>query len=480
MKYSVITKITAFILVMQVLSSCQKEKLNPISQTSLQEDIVFDTPERIEKQLNGLYSAVKSGNFYGGRYLIFNDIRGENFINEKSNGVTGLLVWNFTVTDGDTYLNRTWQYGYLAINKINLFLEGLDQYGNDIAGAELTKQYRAQAKFLRALSYYGLLQLYAPPYRDGDGSKKALPLRLIGIKGSGFNDQARSTVAEVYNQVIKDLDEAEADLPDDHGDSEANTVYAHKNSAIALKTKVYLSKGDYPKVINEANKIVSASAPFKTASGVDNHLESDIKNVFSLYTTPESIFSFPFTGLNENPGGQNQLGYYYNPDAGNGEYSLNSDGIVADADWKPADSRRSFIKIKGGKPWLDKYPGASPYIDWVPVLRYSEVLLNLAEAITRSTNTVDSRAVALLSAVRHRSDAGTTYSTADFADAGELAAAILKEREIEFLGEGIRSADILRLGLSFPAKGSVKEITPSSAGYIWPAPVGETQYNTSW
>lgn len=184
--------------------------------------------------------------------------------------------------------------------------------------------------------------------------------------------------------------------------------------------------------------------------------------------------------MSEEAGTQNQLGYYYNPDAGNGEYSLNPNGIVADAGWKSTDSRRSFIKTKSGKQWLNKYAGPSPYIDWVPVLRYSEVLLNLAEAITRNTNTVDNRAVDLLSAVRHRSDASITYTIADFADANALVTSILKERNIEFLGEGIRSADILRLGLPFPAKGSVGQILPTASGYIWPAPVKETQYNTSW
>lgn len=475
-----IKKLALIVFIIQLSSACQKDKLNPVSQTSLQEDIVFDTPERIEKQLNGLYGAVKSGNFYGGRYLIFNDIRGENFINEKSNGVTGLLVWNFTVTDGDTYLNNTWVSAYGAINKINLFLEGLDLHGKDVIGTELTTQYKAEAKFLRALSYYGLLQLYASPYSDGNGGKKGLPLRLTGISGSGSNNLARSTVAEVYNQIISDLDAAETDLPEEYADAENNVVHAHQNAAIALKTKVYLSKADYPKVITEANKIVSASAPFKAATGVANELESDIANVFSSYTTPESVFSFPFTGLSEEAGTQNQLGYYYNPDAGNGEYSLNPNGIVADAGWKSTDSRRSFIKTKSGKQWLNKYAGPSPYIDWVPVLRYSEVLLNLAEAITRNTNTVDNRAVDLLSAVRHRSDASITYTIADFADANALVTSILKERNIEFLGEGIRSADILRLGLPFPAKGSVGQILPTASGYIWPAPVKETQYNTSW
>jgi hypothetical protein len=270
----------------------------------------------------------------------------------------------------------------------------------------------------------------------------------------------------------------------DYDDDAMNTTHAHRNTAIALKTRVYLSMGDYANVVTEANKIVSASAPFSASTGVANSLQSDITAVFARpYTTKESIFSMPFTSVSEAPGTQNQLGYYYlSPDqGGNGEYSLNDEGIIADNTWTSNDRRRSFIKKDSdGVSWLTKYAGGSPYVEWVPVLRYPEVLLNLAEARTRVTNTVDAQAVALLNAVRHRSDPTTTYTVASFGSTTALINAILKEREIEFLGEGLRGPDIMRLGLSFPAKGSVKAVAPTDPGYVFPAPTSETQYNSLW
>jgi hypothetical protein len=143
----------------------------------------------------------------------------------------------------------------------------------------------------------------------------------------------------------------------------------------------------------------------------------------------------------DNPGGQNQLGFYFSPSkgavtggTGNGEFSLNPAGVIADPLWTATDRRRSFIvtSTTGGKQWLNKYPAPSPYTDYPPVMRYSEVLLNLAEACVRSTSTVDAQAVALLNAVRNRSDATTTYTTASFASSDALIAAILEERNIEF------------------------------------------------
>jgi hypothetical protein len=466
-------------------SSCSKSKLEPVSTTQLPDVQAFATADRISNQVNAFYGALKASNFYGERYLIYNDIRGGNFLNQTNNGVTGANIWGFSVKDDDQYVNNTWNAAYACINQTNLFLDGMEELGGDkTVGDDLAKQYKAEAKFVRALAYYSLLQLYAQPYTKDNGASPGLPLRLKGIKSSGFSDLARSSVADVYKQVLSDLNDAQAGVPDDYGAADLNTTRAHVNTVIALKVSVYLSMADYDNVITEANKIVSGTAPFSAPSGVKFELQPDIHTVFTNYTTTESIFSMPFTGANEAPGGQSQLGSYYLPpkgfsSAGSGEYSLRTNAIVADAAWKSTDARRDFLFTDGtGKVWLTKFSSPTPYLDWAPVIRYSEVLLSLAEAITRKGNTVDNKAVALLSAVRNRSDAATSYTTVDFANAGALADSILQERNIEFLGEGKRSPDIMRLKMSFP--GITSPIGPNDAGYIFPAPSGETQYNKLW
>src|SRR6185369_8634213 len=154
---------------------------------------------------------------------------------------------------------------------------------------------------------------------DGNGSKPGLPLRLKGNNGPADYNLARSTVDQVYTQILKDLDDAEAGLPLTYTGSTTqiyaaasvlNVTRAHRNTAIALKTRVYLSMGKYDKVITEANKIVPAVAPFNATSGVAHALQADITNVFKTpYTTSESILSFPFLTGADVPGTQNQLGY---------------------------------------------------------------------------------------------------------------------------------------------------------------------------
>lgn len=479
----------ALCLISWGFSGCNRDLLSPIPQDSVADVSAFSTVSRIQTQLLSLYGGtggLKDGNVYGGRYVIYGDIRGEDFINETSNLVTGSDVWALNPTNSATAVSTLWNSAYLAINKCNIFLDGMAAGGTAVVGADLGNQYIAEAKLIRGLLYYSLLQYYARPYPDGNGNKPGLPLRLTGIKGAGQSNLARSTVAEVYAQVLKDLNEAEAGLPSTYTAAADRVTRAHKNTAIALKTRVYLSMQNYAAVVTEANKIVSAAAPFTSASGVAHALQPDITTVFTTYTTSESIFSMPMTTTSGDfPGTQNQLGYYYSPTSanggvGNGEYSLNPNGIVSNPSWTATDKRRSFLKQSGTttvKNWLNKYKTISPYTDYVPVIRYSEVLLNLAEAKVRSGNTVDAQSVALLNAVRNRSDAATTYTAANFATPTDLINAILLERRIEFLGEGLRNNDLMRLLQTIPAKGTAQAKTPSDNGYIWPIAAQELALN---
>lgn len=464
------------------LTSCAKDNfVNPVPTNVISDLTAFDSKDRIEGQVRAIYTSIKNAGMYGGRYQIFNDIRGGDFMNERTNVVTGFDVWNYTPSNSSTNsVQNHWSRAYYVINLANVFLDGMASKGTAVVGATLSNNFQAEARLLRAMSYYSLLQLYARPFWDGNGSKPGVPLRLKGNTGSDNYAQARATVAEVYTQILADLNFAETNLPLTNSNALNNTIRAHRNTAIALKTRVYLSMRRYTDVITEANKIVSATAPFTASSGVAHALQADVTNVFKApYTTSESILSMPFAS-NEAPGGQNQLGYYYGPAAfngGNGEYSLLSTGIVSDAGWKSTDRRRAMVGVFGGKSYLTKYSVASIFTDYAPVIRYAEVLLNLAEARVRSTNTVDAQAIALLNAVRGRSDASTVFAAADFANADALANAILTERRIEFLGEGLAGTDLTRLGLPLPAKPGVAAIAATAQQYIWPISSSELLLN---
>lgn len=469
-------KISSLFLLALLAVGCSKEKLDPIPQTALSDAVAFSDSSRSVQQVFGLYSALKSGQMYAGRYQVYQDVRGEEFINRTNNAVTAWLTWQFNLTASANEVQGFWASCYATINRCNVVINGL---ATSPVSAGLRRNLIAEAKVVRALSYFMLMQLYARPFTDGNGSKLGVILKLKPETSSGDQSQARASAADIYGQILKDLNEAEPDLPLTYGNAATNTNRAHRNTAIALKTRVFLNMGQWSNVITEANKIVPTAAPFRAASGVANELVPSFATVFTNYTNSEMILSMPYTALDV-PGTQNGLGWYYNPGPnGGGEFALNTTapGIAANTDWRTSDARRSFLVVSGGQTWLSKFPNPNNAADPSPVIRYAEVMLNLAEALARNAagTSVDSRALALLNAVRKRSDA----TIADFAPADKdaLVNLILTERRIELLGEGFRTSDIARINATFPAKGPVGAVAPTTDQYIWPISIAELLVN---
>jgi hypothetical protein len=452
---------------------CNKEKLSPEPQTAFSEEQAFANPERIKQQVFGVYSAMKNGNFLGGRGLVYNDVRGEDWLNITGNGVTALAAWNFSIVSSDNQTENFWSTGYVAINRANVVLKGLDNNEAKV-GTAVANNYRGEMRFLRAVSYFHLVNLYGRrPYNADNGASLGVPLRLTANTGASTDtiNLARSTVAEVYNQILADLNYAEVNLPLTYGTAaDTNIVRAHRNSAIAFKTRVLLNMGRYSDVITEANKLVPLTAPYVAPSGVQNRLEANILNVFRTYTASggrEMIFALPMAQSN-GPGTQNGLALYHNA-----EFALNPTGILGNAQFTATDARRTLFVVNTSAPFrYSKFNDDNN--NYVPVIRYAEVMLNLAEALARTSATVDPRALMLLNAVHQRSDPATTLAPATKDD---LINAILTERRIEFLGEGLRSFDIMRLNMPFPAKGSVSAIPTTALNYVWPIPASELLYN---
>ena len=201
-----------FLLLLTI--GCSKEFLDPIPQTSVDEQLVFDTRDRVLSQVNGMYDFMNSGAFLGGRFFVYGDIRADNFIPKSSNLVTNFASWNHTEVSSNNEVQNCWGAVYAAVNAINIFIEGLTKSWTDglltgkITEAEYN-QFRSEAYTLRAICYFDLLQLYAKPYIQGNGANPGVPLRLSSLKTLEGNDLARSTVAQVYTQILKDLNDAE-------------------------------------------------------------------------------------------------------------------------------------------------------------------------------------------------------------------------------------------------------------------------------
>lgn len=469
-----------YFFIIILLGSCTKGLMDPQNRTAISDANAFDTPERILAQVNGLYSSAKSGSFYGGRYIIYNELRADEFIINKPNSVTGQQTWGQSVSSSTSEVQSLWSAAYSTINKSNVFLAGLEE-NKDKLSDSLYRNYSSEAKFLRGLAYFSLVQTYAQPYISNNGASMGVVLRLNPEKSAASGELARSTVAEIYTQILSDLDAAEAGLPLAYVSSSLNATRAHKHSAIGLKLRVDLVMGNYAKAVAEGAKIVSDAAPFQSTTGVNNKLETSVATVFAgAYVGNEAVFSLPFTATDA-PGTQNQLAYYFSPNPGNGEFFLNPAGTLSDPVFSAAstDARKGLLVVSGTNTWANKFKTVSPYTDYVPVIRYAEVMLGYAEALARTNELT--KAVALLTAVRRRSNSTYTFPAASLATQSTLITTILQERKIELLGEGYRTTDLLRQLAPLPGKtgaaGVAPQVLPSESKYIWPISSAELSIN---
>src|SRR5881275_3339228 len=146
----------------------------------------------------------------GGIAGVYNDIRGawgtEGFSAEMVAGTdehlagasaSGIQLYTYNGLNGSNF-GAAWGLAFTDINTLN----GVLQFGQTIDLPDATrKQYLAQAKFLRAFWYFYLVQTF------GD-----VPLHTTFITVPSQAD-TRQPVAQVYDQIIKDLTDAAADLP---------------------------------------------------------------------------------------------------------------------------------------------------------------------------------------------------------------------------------------------------------------------------
>lgn len=461
------------------MTACNDDLLDTVPQTSIPEEIAYNTPGKILAQVNNLYKQLQNQSFYGGRFIIFNEQRADEFGQNDGNAATGSAVWNQNVASTNDFVNNVWSVGYTAINASNILISKLN--GTTVVSDALAKNYIAEAKFVRALSYFSLIQTYSKPY-NLDKNGLGLPLRILPITSSGNNDLARSTIEEIYVQILKDLDEAEKDLPIEYSSPLLNASRAKKCTAIALKTRVYLVQSNYPKVISESQKIVSSTIPFQYKEGTLTHkLESNFATIFGgSYTGSEAVFSIPFANsTTETPSSQYALAFNY---LAQPILFLTTAGISSDpALNSSSDARSSLISTNlANQKVLRKFSiTTAPFRDYVPVIRYAEVLLNYAEAAANANDLAT--ATSLLKAVRNRSDATYVFPDADINTKDALINTILKERRIELLGEGFKLMDLQRKLQTLPAKkgsiGTAPLVLVSSSNYIWPIPSGEISTN---
>src|SRR5699024_2845477 len=131
-------------------------------------------------------------------------------------------------------------------------IEGVSQaIADGVISEDKGKDLIGQAKFLRAITHFELNKQMARPYNHTpDASHLGVIIRDVAINSSesleyGEENSSRSSVADVYNFVLNDLNDTESDS------NNSSLTYASSDAAIAFKTRVYLHMRKWDKVIEE-------------------------------------------------------------------------------------------------------------------------------------------------------------------------------------------------------------------------------------
>src|ERR1700694_1327379 len=216
-----------------LFASCKKSVLFQPPMNSISDKEAYTTPDRIEKASVGMYDALQNANFFSGRVLIYTDIRGLDAIPNTFFGQMGFYT---TVNSSDGTVASAWQAGYRTIYQTNIFLKGFTPNASLVPQVK-ADQYTGEAKFIRSLCYFYLVNLYAQPYNfTADASHPGVPLVLTAADDpfASANQLPRATVKQVYAQMETDLLDAEAKLPNTAADAFTKVARATKGAARAL------------------------------------------------------------------------------------------------------------------------------------------------------------------------------------------------------------------------------------------------------
>lgn len=426
-------KIFSLLLITVLVATSCEDYLDqqPVDQIT-DESIISDLTS-LETSVLGIYSSLQSGNQYGELQIFMPGILSDEMVFTGTFPTKQDMSVN-NVTAENSTMQGVWSTPYTTIYRANVVIERAAVAGT----AEEVAPFVAEAKFCRALAHFNLVKLWG-----------GIPL---AVTSDVQVTQAlpRTAAADVYAQIITDLTEAAADLPDK---SVNGTTRATQAAAQALLARAYLYSGNLSMAGSMADAVISSG---------DYSLDDDYANIFDNESTSDEIILELFASINDG----NSLGFYAQPVSlgGRYDYSPNPD-IVATMD--ASDVRADLISTNpdaGGVLVTEKYTDAQNGTDQPIVVRLAEMYLIRAEA---------NNSVADLNIVAERATGNASF----YSNYNENN--MLQERLFELAYEGHRWNDLIRTGNADDVIGAMKPDSWNATDVLLPIPVREIQQNAT-
>ncbi len=444
----------AIVLSLPFLSGCEKI-LDVKPATSLPSKGVISNVSTATAAVRGMYHSLQSANYYGQYVLIWGDLASDNlrhsgtFTTDQEVDANDVLASNLT-------LEAVWSQMYYSISCANYILHDVPIV-KDMADS-LKNQYRSEAFFVRALTYFNLTRSF------GKVPVVKTPVRSL----DQITLPVRTSVDSVYSFIQSDLDSAIALFPVGfsklNGNINLNDLngQASKMAAMALKARVYLFERNWQSAMNYADSVFE-SGQFALETNY-----SDIFDYTKKYSN-ESIFEIDFTKLNSNA-----LAFWFFPRAYAGRLEYEPTPELVDA-YDHTDARYRYnineypVQVDTTivtRYMVGKYNDISSGSDNVVVLRFAEIYLIKAEAgLHGISDPAGFAPLDYINFIRQRAKL-TGLASATLDD-------VYNERRFEFAFEGYRWYDLTRTGT---AQAFLLSVT-SANQYLWPVPQPEIDVN---
>jgi len=420
-------KILLFLLAAVVFpfSSCNDElELFPFDAVAV--DLGYKNLTDFENATKGIYSRFRTSGYYGATsgaasiYFIPDVISDDVILNDNGRRSRETFYdWRY---DEDNSSETFWATAYSVIQRANLILEKIDALEDGAA----KDNFRGEALAARGIAHFDLAKLYADSPANTSGS---LGVPFVTSTDASLTP-ARNTLDETYTNILSDLNSAYDLINDDNGRGRLN-----KNAVAALLSRVHLFRGDFAAVITNADRVTGVSETPRDR--VLNLWKDDEEGsvLWKLVITEPDNVSLGVAWLQESPDG---IRSEYNVDY---EFfqMYGDDDIRKEVYFETSAFSEvlynHIVKHRG------RFSGNANEVD-AKAIRYSEVLLNKAEALSETGQ--DGPALAALDEVR-------SNRYANFASGNEtgqaLKDAIAMERRLELAFEGHRFFDLKRKGL---------------------------------
>jgi len=276
-----------------VFAACNK-KLDVVPQQNITPEQI-KTADDVKALLFGEYSLLQGPSGYGERLKFIPDLLASanqvqfvgTFTNYKD-------IFNKEQVASNSIATGIWSNAYKIINLSNTVLDKID-----LIDEEERDAITGEAKFMRGLLLFELVNLYAQPYSAGNvtAPNSGVPIILDApqyIYDSTSAFVSRATIQEVYTQVLADLGDAVNSLPETAENSRVT-----KYTAEAVLARVYMNMEDYTNAATMANDVIESGYYnlVSTYNQAFNNVGNSSEDIFGIQQTAQSNAGTTNNGL---------------------------------------------------------------------------------------------------------------------------------------------------------------------------------------